>query len=71
MRFPGHVPLYDCAKAVWLFYTFHAMKESSFGRIAFGVSVALTMIFTLISLLTPGKISFVKLEANAIHTLNK
>uniref|UniRef100_A0A0R3S4S4 MARVEL domain-containing protein n=1 Tax=Elaeophora elaphi TaxID=1147741 RepID=A0A0R3S4S4_9BILA len=29
------------------------MKESSVGRIAFGVSVVLTMIFTLISLLTP------------------
>ncbi|KAL3991124.1 Tight junction protein Claudin-like family protein [Acanthocheilonema viteae] len=36
------------------------MKESNVGRIAFGVSVALTMIFTLISLLTPAWRTFEK-----------
>lgn len=30
------------------------MKESNVGRIAFGFCVGLTMIFTLVSLLTPG-----------------
>ncbi|VDM07573.1 unnamed protein product [Wuchereria bancrofti] len=33
------------------------MKESSVGRIAFGICVSLTMVFTLISLLTPANIS--------------
>ncbi|EFO12724.1 hypothetical protein LOAG_15809 [Loa loa] len=36
------------------------MKESNIGRIAFGITVALTMIFTLISLLTPAWRTFEK-----------
>ncbi|CAG9530427.1 unnamed protein product [Cercopithifilaria johnstoni] len=36
------------------------MKESNVGRIAFGISIALTMVFTLISLLTPAWRTFGK-----------
>uniref|UniRef100_A0A1I8EHX8 Uncharacterized protein n=1 Tax=Wuchereria bancrofti TaxID=6293 RepID=A0A1I8EHX8_WUCBA len=41
-------------------FTYMISKESSVGRIAFGICVSLTMVFTLISLLTPAWRTFEK-----------
>ncbi|VDM99570.1 unnamed protein product [Thelazia callipaeda] len=44
------------------------MKESNVGRIAFGVCVSLAMVFTLISLLTPGNQAWRTFQKRAKHS---